>query len=1122
MHLLVRERHGIDDQDVAEDLGHAPADVVFLSFSDSDLLALERAYSRLNEQAPTGAGFSLRLVSLARLRHPMSVDLYVEQTIASSRCVIARLLGGVDYWRYGAEELQNFCGRNSTPLALLPGDARQDARLEEWSSIEAEKHSRLTGFLREGGPENVHRALLLMAHLAGHGDDVSGQPAALPPAGIYRQTTADFPLRATIVFYRAHLLAADTAAIDGLADELEKSGVATDVLYVASLKNPDVAEWIQSRLIETPPDIILNATFFSARGKEGASPLDVAAVPVLQVLQPGVTASAWAESGRGLSQSDLAMQVVLPELDGRISSSPISFKSETVPGDAARHMPFQPGIAAAAEQALAWARLKKTPPREKRLAIVLSDYPGADGQTAHAVGLDTFASLESILKAVKQAGYDCGDAKSPTSRALVGALCEDLPQPCLSLNDYNELFARLPVPFRDAVTQSWGSSAEDPAVQDGSFCLKFVALGNVVVAVQHDRGSAQDRKAQYHDPDTPPRHAYIAFHLWLRHVCQTDAMVHLGTHGTLEWLPGKAVALSNQCAPAVLRGALPVLYPFIVNNPGEAASAKRRLGAVTIGHMTPPVMKAGLDPDMAELEQLIDEFAEADGLDRRRGAILKRDILDRATRMGLLSESGVKAGEGDEAEALARLDAYLCDVKDLQIRDGLHVFGQVAPHAEKLAEMVSSVAKAPQQSVSTLIEASADAEMKALLAGLEGRFIQPGPSGAPTRGRVDVLPTGRNLFTLDPRAVPTASAVELARTQAKQILLCHLQNEGEPLQTIVIDLWGSSTLRTGGEDLALALILMGVNPTWDASSGRVSGFEITPLAVLDRPRVDVTLRISGLFRDAFPAQISLFDQVVEAVSCLEEGEEWNPLSARMRNLEGEARKIAGARIFGAAPGTYGTGIEDALTRSNWEDQSELGQSYLDDNDWMYGGGRDGTRSSVALAQNLARADAILHVQDHAETDILESPDFAAHEGGLAAAAALLGADPVLWHGDTSRADAPRLRRVEDEVKRIVRGRLANPRWLAGMQRHDYRGGAEIARGLDALCAFAATLSVRFDQQFDLVFAATLGDDTCDAFLKSANPQARQAMRTRFQDMIRRGLWHPRLNSVSAMLESGSK
>lgn len=350
------------------------------------------------------------------------------------------------------------------------------------------------------------------------------------------------------------------------------------------------------------------------------------------------------------------------------------------------------------------------------------------------------------------------------------------------------------------------------------------------------------------------------------------------------------------------------------------------------------------------------------------------------------------------------------------------------------------------------------------------------------------------------------------------MLLRHLQEEGEPLQRIVMDIWGSASLRTGGEDLALALLLMGVVPVWDDGSGRVSGIEIIPLAVLDRPRVDVTLRISGLFRDAFPAQIALFDQAVQAVAAREEDAEWNPLAGTVYGLEGQARADASARIFGAAPGAYGTGIEAALADNSWQDSDALGRSFIAGSGWAYGGGREGQRMDDAFALRMQQADAIVHVQDHAEMDILESPDIAAHEGGLAAAAQAMGSTPTLWHGDTSRPDAPKLRDMQAEIARVVRGRLANPRWIEGMRQHDYRGAAEISRGLDALCGFAATLPTRFDRQFDLVFAATLGDPACDDFLKAMNPQAREAMRLRFVQMVERGLWHPRLNSTMAQLD----
>ncbi|NVN41481.1 cobaltochelatase subunit CobN, partial [Ameyamaea chiangmaiensis] len=1013
MHLLVRERQGVEAQEVAEDLGHAPADIVFLSFSDSDLLAVERGWDRLEPGDAT-----LRAVTLGRLRHPMSIDLYVEQTIAGARCVVVRLLGGLEYWRYGAEEVLACCERHGLALAFLAGDGRDDARLAEWSRIGAAYHARLEGFFREGGDANIDAALSLMLHLAGRGADDGRLPQALPPCGPYRALGdidgGDAGFRACVVFYRASLLAADMAAIDALGDALAAAGATVDMVYVASPKAEACARWLSARLEAFRPDIVLNATFFATRG-EGicASPLDVAGCPVLQVLLPTSTRPAWADSARGLSQSDLAMQVVLPELDGRLNAGAISFKTETAPGHPARHEPDPDGIARVVARARSWARLGQLAPSARRVGIVLSDYPGAgddgtSGQAAHAVGLDGFASVASIVGLLAGAGYATGDAAGRSVRDWADGLGGTATSATVSLAAYRTMFDALPIAFRQAVETAWGGPEDDPALREGFFHHRAVKTGGLVVAVQPDRGQAQDRKASYHDADLPPRHAYVAFYLWLRSACALDAMVHLGAHGTLEWLPGKAVALSDACAPEVLCGNVPVIYPFIINNPGEAAAAKRRLGAVMIGHMTPPVRQAGLHGDLADLERLIDEYAAADGLDRRRGALLRADILTRAADLGVLDESGPPSGT-DEDECLARLDAYLCDVKDLQIRDGLHVFGRPAPFAGELVHGIAAQFGLPPDDVERAIARSGEAEAHALLDALDGHFIEPGPAGAPTRGRADVLPTGRNLYTIDPRAVPTRAACELARAQAALLLQRHLQEQGEPLRRIVIDLWGSASLRTGGEDLALALLLMGVEPEWDRASGRVTGIAIMPLAVLDRPRVDVTLRISGLFRDAFPAQIGLFDQAVRAVAAREEDAAWNTLAASVRGMDEGDRDAALTRIFGAAPGTYGAGVESALMRGDWDARGDLAARYLDASGWAYGGGREGTAVRDAFAARLADSDAILHVQDHAEIDILESPDIAAHWGGLAAAAESLGAAPALWHGDTSRVGAPRLR-----------------------------------------------------------------------------------------------------------------
>ncbi|CEF54813.1 cobaltochelatase subunit CobN [Acetobacter ghanensis] len=1146
MHLLVRENRTLDEQDSAEDLGLPGADIVVLSFTESDLLGLRHAEQQMRAEGVLNLP-SVQVTGLARLRHPMSIDLYVESTLQEARCVVVRLLGGLDYWRYGAEEVAAWARAQNVPVVFLPGHsggtgqpvggAADDDRLAALShGVSAEQRQRLNGFFAQGGPSNMRAALRLMAVLAGSGEDDGAQPEHLPAWGPYRT----YPARregsqnggaacsATIVFYRAHLQASDMAGMERLAEVLAQQGCAVELLFVTSLKDQAVARGVTEHLRRTKPDVVLNATCFSARGAQGFSPLDGAGAPVLQVLQPGSTQALWAESSRGLGRSDLAMQVVLPELDGTIATFPISFRQESAPGLPAQRVAYEPGIHMVAARAMAWARLRQKPAVQKHVGIVLSDYPGAGleqagAHVAHAVGLDGFASLHNILLHMQQQGYATGPQPVPTAEELVHLMAHKPAQPVLSVAEYQSLSADLDADFMASVAKAWGPPEQDAAVKDGTFCLRYATLGTITVAIQPDRGKAADRKAIYHDPDTPPCHAYVAFYLWLRRVQKLDALVHLGTHGTLEWLPGKAAGLSPACAPAVLTGDLPVIYPFIVNNPGEAAAARRRLGAVTIGHMTPPVMQANLSGDMRELERLIDEYAEADGLDPRRGGLLRADILERAARTGVLAESGVHPGELDETEALARLDAYLCDVKDLQIRDGLHVFGQTAPRSTLLVQTIAQACGRQDDpvfvaDVARRIDQCGTAEMCALLGALAGQPVAAGPAGAPTRGRVDVLPTGRNLFTVDPRALPTPSAMVLATRMEQLLLTRHLQEHGEPLTRLVMDMWGSASLRTGGEDLALALRLMGVEVQRAEGTGHVCGFEVIPLPVLDRPRVDVTLRISGLFRDAFADQIALFDQAVTAVADRREPEDWNPLAAQAKGLEGDARKRATARIFGAAAGTYGTGIEDHLLHGTWESRADLGAAWLEGSSWMYGGGRDGTRDEAALSALLGQAETVLHVQDNAENDLLESPDIAAHEGGLAAATYLAGGAPSVLHGDTSRPQSPRLRATEEEVARIVRGRLANPQWIAGMQRHGYAGAAELARGLDALHGFAATMPQRFDRQFDLVFAATLGNAECDGFLRKANPAAREAMRQRFAEAMRRGLWHPRGNSVACVLD----
>jgi cobaltochelatase CobN len=1098
MHVLATELASLEEADVAVDLGQTPAEIVVLSFSDSDLSALAAAWQPEADVLPT-----LRLASLKRLRHPMSVDLYVESVVARARLVIVRCLGGLDYWRYGLEHIADVARDNGVLFAALPGDDRPDPRLTSMSTLAAESLDRLDRFFREGGAGNLRQALRYAATLLGR--DLSWTPpvpvGALSTVG---QLESGRPV-AFVIFYRANLMAADTAPITGLMEALERQGLSALGIAVASLKDPAIRQPLEALVARHRPAIILNSTAFSARREDDTTVLDAADVPVLQVVLSGSPRAAWESSPRGLSPADLAMNVVLPELDGRVFARAISFKAES-PADprlefaSVRHQPDDDRIDYVARLATAWVRLGRTPRQDRRLALVLSDYPARGGRTGYAVGLDTAASTAEILALLRTEGYDTGSRDWPAAdiERLLQGDAERLEIPVAM---YRAWLKALPMTLQQSLLDAWGDAGSMPT--GDAVALPVLRCGKVLVLLQPDRGARSDRKSGYHDVHCPPCPAYVALYAWLREIEKIDALVHLGTHGTLEWLPGKALALSAECWPEAVLGALPVIYPFIVNNPGEAVQAKRRLGAVTIGHLTPPLSAAGLHGPLAALEGLIEEYAAADGLDRRRLALLEDEIVERAWSNGLAADCGLVEGEPNR-QAIAKLDAQLCDIKELSIRDGLHVFGRTADEATVQMLTMATGSEAA-------VRACAGRERAALVAALDARRVAPGPAGAPTRGRADVLPTGRNLTSIDPRAIPTRTAAVIGVRAGQEVVRRYLQDHGEPPRALVIDLWASASLRTGGDDLAQALWYLGVKPTWDKASSRVSGIEILPLAALDRPRIDVTLRISGLFRDIFEAQIALFDMAVRRVAALDEPADDNPLT--------EARRKGAdlARVFGGAPGSYGARAADTALDGQWRTRVELGEVYLANITHAYGGAEVVRAAGEAFRDRVSEADLLVHPQDDRERDVLDGDGVADFAGGFAAAAALLGNEPELYHLDTSRTEAPKARRLGEEIARIVRGRLTNPRWIAAMLAHGHRGVAEIAQGVDALYAFAATAGVP-GALFDTVHDALIADEAVCTAMAQKNPAAALAIAARLRDALARGLWTARRNAVDRELE----
>lgn len=1224
MHLIRTQPGSQVPVDSIADLGQTPAELVILCTGDSQLSLLAEVARQLPEDYP-----SLRLASPAQLSNHASVDLYVEQVLQHAKVILIAVHGGVSYWRYGIERLVELAERGARVI-MVPGCDNPDPELMGLSNVPQAEAERLWQFLRQGGAQNARQLFNCIASHWLQRDYAWCEPQALPRVGLYHPQQASAVLAdwqaswqaaapvVALLFYRTQVQAANTGFIDVFCQRLQAQGLNPLPIAVASLKEAACLAQVETWLDETGTALIINTTAFALSNPEAPSARPFRRdIPVLQAICSLDNHEQWYASAQGLGSRDLAMHVVLPELDGRLITQPISFKglawrSERSQSDVVCYQPHLAGMDFVAELARNWIALADKANADKRIALVLANYPTRDGRIGNGVGLDTPAAALNILLALEQQGYPVEglpDSGTALIHQLLSGVTNDLDsldaRPCaqsLALEDYLAFFHSLPAANQQAVRERWGEPQSDPMFRSGRLMIAGLRFGLTFVGIQPARGYQLDAAAVYHDPDLVPPHGYLAFYCWIRTAFAANAVIHVGKHGNLEWLPGKSVGLSAQCWPSAILGPLPNIYPFIVNDPGEGAQAKRRTQAVIIDHLMPPLTRAESYGPLRDLERLADEYYEASQLDLRRAAELRGEILLKVREASLDRELGLQLNE-DPNSWLPQLDAYLCDLKESQIRDGLHVFGESpagtlrrdtllallriprgdgqggnasllralasdlqldfdpldcdmaapwqGPRPATLAELSdeawrsagdtrerlellalrlidtaeseavgaqsSQVLQRLREQIAPLLDACGAAEMHGLLSALDGRFVPAGPSGAPSRGRLDVLPTGRNFYSVDVRNLPTPTAWRIGVQAADRLLERHLQDHGDHLRQLGLSMWGTATMRTGGDDMAQALALMGVRPVWQAGSQRVERFEVLPLAQLGRPRVDVTLRVSGFFRDAFSNLIRLFDDAVQAVVDLDEPEDMNPLSARVwrESLtlqdsgldEAEARKQAGWRVFGSKPGAYGAGVQNAIDERLWQTREDLAEVYLNWGGYAYGKHSEGTPARAQFAERLEQMQAVLHNQDNREHDILDSNDYYQFQGGmLAAVETLRGAKVASYHGDNSQPDTPRIRTLKEELNRVVRARAANPKWIEGMKRHGYKGAFELAATIDYLFAFDATSELVDDHQYALLTDAYLLDKNTRDFIQQHNPGALQDIIERLLEAQQRGLW----------------
>lgn len=1175
-----------------------------------------------------------------------------------------------------------------TGLSLAPAGAVAQAgeylRHGDVDNVEQLLRFLADTFLLEGhGFEPPHEVADLGVYVPGVGDVHIERALEMHPRDPTRPTVG-------LCFYRSHRLTGNTAFVDELCVQIEAAGANALAVWSYTLRRDSDGHVPALALLDGHVDSLIvtmlatggsGAADATAGDGEGvgeqwqewdATALAALDVPVIQAICATASRAAWLESESGLSPLDAATQVAIPEFDGRIVGGVISFKERDADGSPVgaavpRYVPDAERCARVAGLAVRSARLRHTPATERRVAILLTSFPTKHAKVGMAVGLDTPASALALLDALRADGmhiapprglrldagrdaFESADAR-PSEPAdtrpfehgdeLMHALIasgghdpefltdEQLAESSLRLPvaEYVAWYGTLPDTLRDAIEERWGPPPGDRYIDGDDFVIAGLELGNVLVAIQPPRGYGEDPVGIYHDPELPPTHHYLACYRWLDAVWGADAIVHLGKHGTLEWLPGKMLALSPACAPDAALGDIPLVYPFVVNDPGEGVQAKRRAHAVIVDHLVPPMMRADTYDELAELEALLDEYARLELLDPPKLPALAARIWSAIERANLQADLDVHERPDDLSELVNHIDGYLCEVKDIQIKDGLHVLGQ-APAGEQLRGLTAAMLRlgsgdvpglrravgaafdvdepalvaepgkpvdAPAELVErfgrpltaassggdvvdlleaaqmTLLDALASTdwdpgsaarvcvdvlgrgdagveqalrfaaaevvprirrtgeEIEHVVAALNGRHVPSGPSGSPTRGRLDVLPTGRNFYSVDPRSLPSELSWEVGQRLADAMLERHRRETGELPRMVGLVAWGTSAMRTQGDDIAEIFALLGVRPKWHPESRRVTGIEVVPLEELGRPRIDVTVRISGFFRDAFPHVIALLDDAVATVAVLEEPDESNFVAAHARadaeRLAAElgadgAWRRATTRVFGSKPGTYGAGLLQLLdggddadgaagpeAGAGWRGDADLAAVYEAWGGYAYGRGLDGAPARESMRDCFARIEAAVKNVDSQEHDILDSDDYYQYHGGMVATVrALSGREPAAYLGDSSDPSRVVSRTLAEETRRVFRARVANPRWIASMIRHGYKGAAELSATVDYLFGYDATANVAEDWMYEQIAERYLLDADVAAFMSRSNPWAARAIAERLLEAADRGMW----------------
>ena len=1117
----------------------------------------------------------------------------------------------------------------------------------------------MDAFLRGRGAENDKAVLMLLNRML-TGTGYVPEPKQIRASGVYhpdfnREISLEdyldakmIPGRPTVgVMYPANLWIYDNLEhIDTLIRELESKELNVIPLFFSAIIRNEAGENGSVAVVKEyfmdgdrcRIDALVMATPFSqlnnSRDCTGVYTPDeqnffhtMLKVPVMQVMSVAGHYADYEESATGLSKGEITMSVIWPEVDGQIITVPIA-SNENGRGGPRKYSPIDDRIRHIADMVRMWAVLSHTPRSERKVAILMYQSRPESGRIGNAAGLDTIESVNDMLKRYAEDGYTL-DHVPENGRALIDEILENVTNDLewssperirekaadmVDTSTYMGHYSKIPGFNKDRIEESWGKPPGGILVEDGKFVIPGLVNGNIFIGYQPLRGMAEQMEAVYHDPVVPMPHQYLMFYRWLKHEFKANVVLHMGTHGTLEWLPGKSVGLSGKCFPDLVLDGIPHIYPYIIDDPGEGIQCKRRSEAVLIGHMCPTMSRAGTYDDISTMDNPLQEYFKARTATGEKRHALIEQVMEGVRRASMFEELGIPEdiSVDDFEPYLEEIHDYITEIKDALVRDGLHILGR-APENERLDETIYSMMRLRNGGIPSLRDSYAAVlgydmkgllddpsgltngevnsaimddlddrllrviegmrsldydtgscislaresaggmsenletsiryicdvlsgnlmrmtdEMDNLMLGCDGGYVLPGPSGAPTRGNAHILPMGRNYYGIDPDIVPPPSSWEIGKRMADQMIQKYIDEKGCYPREVGFVIWATDTMKTNGDDVAYILWLMGVRPVWSKAGGQVIDLEVIPLEELGRPRIDVTVRITGLFRDAFPNLIDLIDDAVKLVAELDEDDEDNYLAANLRNdiIESvekgltvdEARRQSSVRIFGCPPGAYGPGVNKAIETSDWKTVQDLADIYITWGSYAYGRGITGENMRDQFIKRFGKVGVTVKNMPDREIDLLDIDDVYGYLGGMNSFIRVYGnKDAISFMGDGSNPDRLKIRDTKEELQFVYRSKILNPKFIDGLKQHGYRGVAEIANLTEFTFGWDATSDIVDDWVYEKLTETYLFDEDTREWMKDENPHAMMDMMNRLMEAYERGMWNMKPETLEKMKE----